>query len=906
MSLHDQDFTVGGCSNKRCLRPQPSETGRCKSCNVLLVGQLVRHRYEVKKTVGKGGFGITYLVADQDCFNELRILKELTPLQITYSDEEDSEIGKTAERLFRREAMVLLNLKHPGIPKLYAYFTEKEYQYLVQDFIPGQTLSEEAERRKTPYTEQEAYDILFEIADILEYLHSAQPPILHRDIKPQNLMRREDGRLLLIDFGAVCQAASGSHTSQTLIGSPGYAPVEQLLGTPLPQSDLYAAGATIIRLLTGMHPSQLFDNAKQRLVWESKAQVSPEFTKLLNELIQPDPNKRIPSATELKYRLKELKPKLAAEPVKLQQEIIQYSEAQVAPTRFFEELQAEPQFEEEVVTPDENKFAIPATAIPPTPTTPPDEIGNLAEQQIATLLASLYQRSFSGLLTCSKKDDLVNIYLEQGNLIAVERNLENDKIGSALLRHGLIGQQDLHKAIEQARARSISLSKAISEMGKVAADKLEEFIVDQALDSVYCVFEWTSGQYEIRNNLLPNEHATLRISTPNLIFNGLRKMSNIEHIKRALGNFSRKVVTTSDPNKLYQPLNLTPQEAFILSRIDAVMSIDDVLSLGGNTEQEVIKTVYGLLAVGILQWAENKETAKSPTVQKQPIPDIQRIQEAQAFCYEVENMMQLITSTNHYAVLGVGRFASSSEIENAYRQLSEKFHPSKDKYYNAGLRPQLEKIYQRVQTAYTVLINPQLRKDYDRVFRATGQIVVPFQLQQESEKNPRPPLRNEYPPPPPPPTKPVPVATDPRETAKKSSPTPSMFTTEPPPGKFVDLATAESWFQRGLKYYETGQFSQAAKAFQAAIHFAPKKDARYHFWLARSLSPVREYRQQAEEEFYIAIELDPRNPDYFAELGLFYQQLKMHRQAQEMFEKALTLAPDHPIAKQVKKTHDPS
>src|SRR5262249_61402439 len=126
--------------------------------------------------------------------------------------------------------------------------------------LPGRTLLEEIEARNRVFNEMEARALLEELADILEYLHTRVPPIVHRDIKPQNLMRHESGRLLLIDFGAVCQAASHIGMSQTLIGSPRYAPPQQIFGPPLPQSDLYAAGATLLRPITGGPPSQLFHN----------------------------------------------------------------------------------------------------------------------------------------------------------------------------------------------------------------------------------------------------------------------------------------------------------------------------------------------------------------------------------------------------------------------------------------------------------------------------------------------------------------------------------------------------------------------------------------------------------------------------------------------------------------------
>src|SRR6185369_2971103 len=110
---------------------------------------------------------------------------------------------------------------------------------------------------------------LFELATILAYLHSRVPTVVHRDIKPQNLMlAADDGRLLLINFAAVSQVNPSKERAGTVIGSAGYAPPEQLIGQAVPQSDLYAAGATMLRLLTGLHPSRLYNPVEQRFIWE--------------------------------------------------------------------------------------------------------------------------------------------------------------------------------------------------------------------------------------------------------------------------------------------------------------------------------------------------------------------------------------------------------------------------------------------------------------------------------------------------------------------------------------------------------------------------------------------------------------------------------------------------------------
>ena len=288
------------CSNPKCGQAGKAGNKRCPRCQALAIGTLLRHRYLIEKMVGKGGFGTTYLVKDLDCFDEHRILKELT---LNIKNEDSSELKDMAERLFKREAQVLLNLYHSGIPRLYAYFSEDNFSYLVQDFIPGQTLSEDLKKRKAPISEQEALFILTSLADILDYLHSHNPPVIHRDIKPHNLMRHKDGRIMLIDFGAVCQAVANPQVNHTVIGSLGYAPPEQFLGQTTPQSDLYAIGASVIYLLTGIPPRLLLSNCLTKLDIELEGKIKPELLLLLKDLVNLELIDRVPNTSELKKRL---------------------------------------------------------------------------------------------------------------------------------------------------------------------------------------------------------------------------------------------------------------------------------------------------------------------------------------------------------------------------------------------------------------------------------------------------------------------------------------------------------------------------------------------------------------------------------------------------------------------------
>ncbi|MFS8910594.1 protein kinase [Synechococcus sp. H60.3] len=282
------------CLNPDCLQPEnPPDASTCASCGQPL---LVRNRYRAFKRLGQGGFGATFLARDEDMPSKpWRVIKQLRPA------ENSPQLARLAEELFNREAEVLERLgEHSQIPKLYAHFQEGGQFYLVQEFIEGITLSQEM-RRNGPFSEEQARQVMQEVLLILNYVHSQNT--VHRDIKPANLIRRkEDGRLVLIDFGAVKQLGPGHKSSEegTAIRSLGFSPPEQMAGQAVgPASDLYALAATCINLMTLESPAKFYDHNTGQWDWSDRLQLSPEFDAILRRMLQPSISQRFATATEV-------------------------------------------------------------------------------------------------------------------------------------------------------------------------------------------------------------------------------------------------------------------------------------------------------------------------------------------------------------------------------------------------------------------------------------------------------------------------------------------------------------------------------------------------------------------------------------------------------------------------------
>jgi serine/threonine-protein kinase len=261
---------------------------------------LLNNRYRILETLGRGGFGETFLAEDIHLPSGRKcVIKQLKPIV------EQPRIPLWMQERFQREAAILEELGegHPQIPRLYAYFSEAEKFYLVQEWIEGVTLAQKWERDGN-LDPRQVKQILVQILPVLGYVHNRR--IVHRDIKPENIILR-DRLPVLIDFGAVKEAmatvvnSSSSSAFSAAIGTPGYMPSEQAAGRPIYSSDLYSLGLTAIFLLTGKSPQDLeTDPRTGEIIWQQHASnLDSGLISVLNRAIRFHPRDRFASAKEM-------------------------------------------------------------------------------------------------------------------------------------------------------------------------------------------------------------------------------------------------------------------------------------------------------------------------------------------------------------------------------------------------------------------------------------------------------------------------------------------------------------------------------------------------------------------------------------------------------------------------------
>ncbi|AFZ58541.1 serine/threonine protein kinase [Anabaena cylindrica FACHB-243] len=266
---------------------------------MLQVDHILQDRYQIERQLGNNGIRQTWLAKDLQAADEKNSLVVVKLLAFGGGVQWDDL------KLFEREAQILKQLNHDRIPQYIDYFCIDDRNLwfgLVQEYIPGKSLKEKLVDGNR-FSEKQTLKIANQILKILIYLHDLNPGVLHRDIKPSNLIWGEDNQIYLVDFGAVQDKAAKEGVTFTVVGTYGYAPIEQFGGRAIPASDLYALGATLIHLLTGLAPADL-PQKDLRLQFVDRVNISPSFASWLQKLTEPSPEQRFSDARQALDALK--------------------------------------------------------------------------------------------------------------------------------------------------------------------------------------------------------------------------------------------------------------------------------------------------------------------------------------------------------------------------------------------------------------------------------------------------------------------------------------------------------------------------------------------------------------------------------------------------------------------------
>lgn len=267
---------------------------------------LIQNRYLLVQLIGKGGMGDVYLAVDQ------RLGSAVALKRTFFAD--DEMLGGA----FEREAKILARLRHPVLPKVSDHFTENDEQFLVMEHISGDDLFKRLEMAQKPFPLSWVLFWADQLLDALTYLHTNEPPIIHRDIKPQNLKLTDENHIVLLDFGLSKNSAGETQITSTgsVVGyTPHYAPMEQIRGMGTnPKSDIYGLSATLYQLLSNTVPADALSRADALLngqedpikpVYEVNPEIQPMVSDVIMKGMEISQDKRYQSAREMQKALRD-------------------------------------------------------------------------------------------------------------------------------------------------------------------------------------------------------------------------------------------------------------------------------------------------------------------------------------------------------------------------------------------------------------------------------------------------------------------------------------------------------------------------------------------------------------------------------------------------------------------------
>lgn len=349
--------------------------------------------------------------------------------------------------------------------------------------------------------------------------------------------------------------------------------------------------------------------------------------------------------------------------------------------------------------------------------------GSLTTTSLPDLMRQIYVERRTGELILKQDKIKKQIYFELGHVVFAASNQREDKLGEALVRHGRLTRQQLEELLPTL-GKTRHLGKTLVEHGVLNERELITYVTFQIIDIIYSLFSWTTGEYEFQEgeyNRAPEE-LKLKFSTATIILEGIRRMEDMDLIRRGLGDLNRLISPTSSPLLRMQSLALKPVERQVLDLVTEPMDILRLLILAApEPPKRVIQSLYGLISVGLLQQTAAPELSTETgrfvvpkEVQRQveaaPPLDYRSPYRNQAVPPQRSDMEQIVSeipelknriATNDpMVILGVKPQSTPIEIRDAYYTLAARFHPDKFIQMPRNVRADVEMIFAKITESY--------------------------------------------------------------------------------------------------------------------------------------------------------------------------------------------------------------
>lgn len=523
--------------------------------------------------------------------------------------------------------------------------------------------------------------------------------------------------------------------------------------------------------------------------------------------------------------------------------------------------------------------------------------GQLREHPLAELLQEISTARLSGALRLEQERLKTVVYLADGEVIYAASNLRLHRLAECLRRWQSLPEEQL--ATLPANASDLDFAAALMKEEMFSREQLDALRARQAAEMLRPALLWTEGLWEFDARVRMAQDARLKLEMNRLLLEGARHLPS-DFAAARISDTNEKLSPRQDAQA---NLELLPKEAFVLSRLDAPLTVAELLSISTLPDEETRHIVYTLALCGLVErerWPrafsdemlERARSVKAPSQSAHATPAVERpaaaanttspvevaapvvVQAEAVEEFGVEDFFARMESAgNHYETLGVRRSAQPGEIKSSYHKLAKRFHPDRfHKDADAGLRARIEEAFARVAQAYETLKEKQSRAAYD------------LKLSQMAAAKPQS----------------APAVSGQQQQAQAAGSAGNK-----PGGKEADasglLRQAQESFGRGMLALRQGRPTVAIASFAEAARLAPN-EARYRAYYGRSLAENESTRRQAENEIKVAIALDAGNAGYHVMLAELYALIGLPRRAQSELERALALDSKNAAARQLLNT----
>jgi curved DNA-binding protein CbpA len=465
--------------------------------------------------------------------------------------------------------------------------------------------------------------------------------------------------------------------------------------------------------------------------------------------------------------------------------------------------------------------------------------GQLEQTPLAELVREFGENRSTGALRLAHGKAKAVVYCDAGTIVLAASNLRAHRLADFLERHQLLNSAQAARLPD--KATDEQLSALLVEAGTAKPDSLKSIRANHVSDILRSVLLWTSGEWEFDSRVRIGDDTRVTIDEKRLLLECARHLPGAYLATR----FPDRNETFEPARNNGRPARLLPVEAFVLSRIDASITLSELLTMSGVGEEETLRALYSLALAGLLRRGAWPSDVRADDRQAGPAPSFDASED------DVQSLFaRLEKAANYYEMLEVGPEARDDQVKEAYHTFARKYHPDRFHRSSGGLRGRLDSAFAQVARAYETLGNPAARAAYD---------------------------------------------------AQLSSTSGGAGASAGSGGKTANQNRAEASFQQGLSAAKANQPEQALRFFAEAASLEPR-NGRYRAEYGRALIAQPQTRRIAEIELKAAISLEPNNGDYRLMMAELYKALGQPRRAAGEIEKALAVDPRNEAARKLLST----